>query len=559
MSKDPNHHKPSKDGITFLPLGGCGQFGANFNLYGYDGKWIAIDCGLAFATERLPGVDILLPDPVFIERQKENLQALILSHAHEDHIGAVARVWPRLGCPIYASPFAACVLKRKFAEYPPSGIKPEIIIFEDNIEVGDFSIQAIPVAHSIPEAFSLAISCADIGTVLHSGDWNLDPHPVLGQATNEQDFQKIGDNGVLAYIGDSTNAPYDGFSHSESEVGPAFSRLFKNCKGRIAVTLFSSNIARIIGIHKAAKENGRSVCLAGRSLINMVDNARQCGYIPDDMKFISDDDAESLNADHIVYIVTGSQGEGRAAMAKISKGMHPRIKMGKGDAVFFSARSIPGNEREIMDMKNLLLESGIRVIDPESTDEIIHVSGHPRKGEIEKMLSWVKPKALISVHGERFQQSAQAGMHDNAIVPTNGQILFIKPDGSLRTEGFVEAGLQVVDFDRVVDLDHAAVSQRRKMSFNGAVLVSLVYDTVEDDILDMQITTLGLFDMDHKKDQEHFEDLENHIDRAIMKMSAKERRKTDAIEDKVISYAKRYFRELFDVRPLVEVHVCVLD
>tara|TARA_B100001750_G_C15499906_1_gene596520 strand:- start:1131 stop:2411 length:1281 start_codon:yes stop_codon:yes gene_type:complete len=426
------------------------------------------------------------------------------------------------------------------------------------MDIAPFSIKAIPVAHSIPEAFSLAITC-DTGTLVHSGDWNLDPYPVVGAPTSEEAFRAIGDQGVLAYIGDSTNAPYDGFSHSESEVEPAFTKLFGSCKGRVAVTLFSSNLARVIGIHRAAEANGRKVCLSGRSLANMVDNGRQCGYIPDNMHFISEDDAAHINANKIVYIVTGSQGETRAALAKISRGMHPRIKMGKGDTVFFSARSIPGNERAIMDMKNLLLAGGVHVFDPENTEEIIHVSGHPRRGEIEKMLSWVRPKSMIAVHGERFQQSAHADMHHNAIVPINGQIMEIDGKGNVHTKGFVEAGLQVVDFDRIVDLDHAAVSQRRKMSFNGAILVSLVYDIVEDDILDLQITTLGLFDMDHKKDQEHFEDLENHIDRAITKMPKKEKHKSEALENKIQAFAKRYFRELFEVRPMVEVHVTLLD
>jgi len=291
----------------------------------------------------------------------------------------------------------------------------------------------------------------------------------------------------------------------------------------------------------------------------MVDNARQCGYISEDMHFLSMDDAQTVSAKNIVYIVTGSQGEDRAALARIARGSHPRIKLSRGDTVFFSARSIPGNERGIIDMKNQLLEGGIHVIDPENAGETIHVSGHPRRGEIEKMLSWVKPKALIAIHGERLQQSAHAMLHDNSTVPENGQILLIKSDGSVTNQGFAEAGLQVVDFDRIVDLNHAAVSQRRRMSLNGAVMVSLVYDLVDDDILDLQITTLGLFDLETEHDQKHFDDLEGHIDRAISKMPAKDRKKNDAMEDKIRSYTKRYFRELFKVRPFVEIHVTLLD
>lgn len=559
MSKKSNKYIPDNKTITFLPLGGCGQFGANFNLYGFDGQWLIIDCGIAFADDTLPGVDIMLPDPQFIEGQQKRISGLVITHAHEDHIGAVARVWPRLKCPIYASPFAACVLKRKFAEYPPENGKPEIIIYnEGDLKIGCFDVQAISVAHSIPEAYALAIT-TDTGTVLHSGDWNLDPKPVVGKPTSEKSFKALGDKGVLAYIGDSTNAPVDGFSKSESEVSPAFEKLFKDCEGRIGVTLFSSNISRVIGICRAAKANKRKVCLAGWSLAKMVENARECGYLDDDTHFVDWEEAKSIPANQLVYIVTGSQGEGRAAMAKIARRQHPHIKFSQGDTVFFSARSIPGNERGILDMKNMLLENGINVIDPDNAGETIHVSGHPRSGEIQKMLSWVKPKAMIAIHGERMQQSAHAKLHDNATVPENGQIMTIDKGGNVRTEGFVNAGLQVVDFDRIVDLNHAAVAQRRKMSFNGAVMVSLVYDLVDDDIIDLQTTTLGLFDMDHEKDVKHFEDLEEYIDRAISKMSSKDRRKEDKLEEKIRSFAKRYFRELFSVRPAVEVHVTLLE
>jgi ribonuclease J len=519
---------------------------------------MAIDCGIAFADDFLPGVDILVPDATFIEADKKNLVGLVITHAHEDHIGAVARVWDRLQCPIYASPFAACVLRRKFSENPAKTGKPKIIEFEKDIDLEPFKVEAIPVAHSIPEAFAMAIT-TKTGTVLHSGDWNLDPKPVLGKATSKETFSALGKKGVLAYIGDSTNAPVDGFSKSESDVAPSFEKLFKECKGRICVTLFSSNIARVVGIYNAARAAGREVCVAGRSLLNMVDNARTCGYIPEDMGFISEDDAQKRNKDQIVYIVTGSQGEDRAALAKISRGMHPRIKLSAGDTVFFSARSIPGNERGILDLKNNLVASKINMIDPESVDDIIHVSGHPRRGEIETMLSWVKPKALIAIHGEAMQQAAHASLHDNATVPINGQILMIDTDGQVITKGYVESSLQAVDFDRVVDLDHSAVAERRKMSYNGAVMVSLVYDLVDDDILDLQIKTLGLLDDNHPEDTKKLDNLEEYLDRAIGKISRKDRKDESVLEDKIVSYTKRFFRELFNVRPMVSVHITLLD
>jgi len=559
MSSDPNHYKPTDQGITFLSLGGCGQFGANFTLYGFDGNWIAVDCGMAFADDRMPGVDILFPDPTFIERQQDRLQALVITHAHEDHIGAVARLWPRLQCPIYASSFAAQVLWRKFDEYPPTGSTPHIIVFTDYLEIEPFTIECIPVAHSIPEAHALAITCDKIGTILHSGDWNLDPAPVVGKPTPGDKFKALGDRGILAYVGDSTNAPVEGVSKSESEIGPTFEILFRQCKGRIAVTLFSSNISRVISIHKAARTCGRSVCLTGRSLKSMVEIARGCGYIPGDMHFISEDEAGNRPVDKIVYIVTGSQGEGRAALAKIARGMHPRIKLGRGDTVFFSARSIPGNERSINDIKNLLVASHVKIIDRAIAGHMIHVSGHPRAGEIKTMLDWVRPKALIAVHGEAIQQEAQANLHNNSVIPENGQILLIDAEGKIKTEGFAETGLLAVDFGRIVDLNHSAVSERRKVIFSGAVFVSLVYDTVENDILDLQVTTLGLLDIALEQDNICFEKLHQVIEKAIINWPKKERHTEKIVSEKIDTVCRRYFRELFDVRPLVKTHVTILE
>ena len=435
--------------LVFIPLGGAEQFGANLNVYGYQGKWLAIDCGIGFADDYHPGVDILLPDPQFLEERRDNLAGLIITHAHEDHVGGVAHLWPRLKCPIYCTEFTANILKHKLAENPEcKNAKVHIIDLHKEFKIGPFTSTFIPVTHSIVESSAVLIK-TDLGNVFHSGDWNLDPAPVIGDPIDGKMFQNIGEKGVLAYIGDSTNAGVDGFSGSESDVEKGLSAVFKECKQRIVVTMFASNIGRIRSICMAAQKNGRNVAVLGRSLHRMIGAAKACGYLDDVQDFIDEKDIQTIPRDKLLVIATGSQGEARAQMARIARGDNKFIKLEEGDDVIFSARPIPGNEKEIIFVQNRMAGSNIKVTTSKNTPHCIHVSGHPARDEIKQMYDWLNPKIVIPVHGERTMIEDQAQLArdcqiSQAIPPRNGSVIKLAP-GKAEIIDHVETGLLAVE------------------------------------------------------------------------------------------------------------------
>lgn len=547
---------PDQNSVLCLPLGGCGQFGANITLYGFDGQWLAIDCGMGFADERLPGVDLLMPDVDFAAENKDLLKGLVITHAHEDHIGGVAYMWPRLECPIYVTPFAKTILERKFQEhnYPK---KPKIIeINTAKFSVGNFEITPLPVTHSIPEARSIVVETA-LGKILHSGDWNLDPTPVIGEKTDENLFRNLGE--VMAYVGDSTNAPISGHSKSEKDAAEGLLDAFKEARKRVVVTMFSSNISRLKSVCAAAEATGRRVCLTGRSLKSMADAAQQHGYLSDDVIFIDEKDAATLPKDKIVIVATGSQGESRAAVAKIASGSHQYLDVDAGDTVIFSARAIPGNERAINDIKNLMSAQGLHIIDPETSDGTIHVSGHPRRGEIVQMLDWVKPKSLIAVHGEKTMQHAQEEIAEELGIefihaPENGCVMEITPDG-MKVIDHLEIAPYAYDMQRLVSTDHMPIAERRRMSFNGAVFVSVVLDKDTFEVLDLQMTPLGLLDLEEQDDARL---LDRMVDRAVGALEDFDQgvlANPSEVESKLRSVIRKPFKEQFKMRPFVEIHV----
>jgi len=323
--------------LYFIPLGGSEQFGVNFNLYHYGGSWLAIDCGIGFAGHRYPGIDIFLPDIKFIEERRDDLEALIVTHAHEDHVGAIPYLWPRLRCPIYCTEFTAAVLLAKFEEAPDCATaEVNIIKPGDTLDLGPFKTSFIHIAHSIPNNISVVVE-TPVGKVLHSGDWNLDPTPVIGEPTDIKSFKAVGKEGVLAYVGDSTNSGKEGRSGSEADVEVGMKAVFEECTGRISVTLFSSNISRIQSIVRAAESVGRSVCVMGRSLLRMVDSAKNCGMLRDIPNFISEEEVLNIPDDKIVLLMTGSQGEYMAMLARVARGDHREISLGKGDTVISSS------------------------------------------------------------------------------------------------------------------------------------------------------------------------------------------------------------------------------
>ena len=549
---------PDKDGVLFMPLGGCGQFGSNFTLYGHDGSWIAVDCGMAFADERLPGVDIVLPDPDLIAAQKEKLKALFVTHAHEDHIGAIAWLWPKLRCPIYATPFTAAVLRRKLEEHVYTDGKPilKIVKAGDTIEIGSWKVTYIPVAHSIPEGNALAIE-TPVGRIVHTGDWCIDENPILGIKTEAEVFRAWGDKGVMAYVGDSTNSDVKTKSVSEKDVEAGLIEVFKTAPRKIAVTMFASNVGRIISVHRAARACGRQVALVGRSLDTMVECARETGHMDDGMRFLSADDAADLPDHKVVLILTGSQGEGRAALSRVSRGMHPAAKLKPDDLMVFSSRTIPGNETAINEIKNALLHMGVKIIT--DRDACVHVSGHPVRPEVSQMIDWLRPQTAIPVHGERTQMEAHASLcREKQIahvrVPENGQMIRITPEG-LEPMRHYALSHSAIDLGRIVSADSLPILERRKMSFNGAVFVTVVADRQDGSLLDVHVSAIGLLDPDDSSDAQKLADLEDEVAEKFERLSKSERVSEGASSEALRGAVKRFFRDLHDIKPLVTVHV----
>lgn len=548
-----------KDELYFIPLGGAEQFGVNLNVYGYQGKWLAIDCGLGFADERFPGIDILIPDPAFIEARKKDLLGLIITHAHEDHIGAVAHLWPRLRCAIYASPFTAAVLRRKLSENPACRDAEVIeIAAHETLSLKPFKVTFTPVTHSVPETAALFIE-TDVGNILHSGDWNLDPEPTIGEATDPAPFKAFGEKGVLAYIGDSTNAEVDGVSGSEGDVERGLAALFKECGGRIMVTIFASNIGRLRSICLAAKESGRQVVLMGRSLHNMVAAARECGYMKDIPPFVDEDEINYIPDDRIIMIVTGSQGEARAQLARIARGEHQEITLKEGDTVVFSARPIPGNEREIITVKNNLAASRVRIVSPRETKHIIHVSGHPARDEITQMFQWVKPQSVIAVHGERTMLEAHAALARDlqvptAIVPNNGSVIRLYP-GTPSVIDHIETGLLAVEPGRIIRADHQAISQRRKLQFSGAVHVTMVMKKNGDLLSDPQVSTVGLVNPDDEEGRAFEEDIIVEIEDILDDMTDRELRDDEFVAEEMRIGIRRFVHHKLQIKPKTIVHL----
>lgn len=548
-----------KDELYFIPLGGAEQFGVNLNVYGYQGKWLAIDCGLGFADEKFPGIDILLPDPAFIEERKKDLLGLIITHAHEDHIGAVAHLWPRLRCPIFASPFTAAVLRKKLSENKECRDAEIIeVSANENITLKPFKVTFTPVTHSVPQTAALFIE-TDVGNIVHSGDWNLDPAPTIDKPTDPEPFKKFGEKGVLAYVGDSTNAEVDGVSGSEDDVEKGLEAVFRECRGRIAVTIFASNIGRLRSICLAAQATGRQVALLGRSLHTMSAAARDCGYLKDVPNFVDGDDLGYLPDDKVVMIVTGSQGEARAQLARIARGEHQEITFKAGDTVIFSARPIPGNEREIIEVKNNLAASKVRIISPRETQHCIHVSGHPARDEITQMLQWVKPNTVIAVHGERTMLEAHAQLArdlqvPNAIVPNNGAVIRLYP-ATPQVIDHVETGLLAVEPGRIIDAGHQAIAQRRKLQYTGAVHATLVMDARGDLVADPQISTVGLVDPDAKDGQKFEDDIIEEIEDILADMTREELYDDKFVSEEMRIGIRRFVQHRLSIKPKTSIHL----
>jgi ribonuclease J len=538
--------------LAFIPLGGTGEIGLNLNVYRCDGQLLAVDCGLGFGGPEHPEVDILVPDPAWLAMRQDRLAALVITHAHEDHVGAVAHLWTQLRCPIHATPFAAAVLRRKLGE---AGLLAQVEIVTQppggRWTIGKFDLEYLRVAHSVPEAQALAIR-TKYGTVLHTGDWKLDPNPLIGPPTDEAAFARLGEEGVLAMVCDSTNALVEGHSGSEAEVRRNLAALIKGLKGRVAVTCFATNIARVESIAMAARAAGREVALFGRSLRNAEAAARECGYLRDVPPFLTEDQSADISDSRLVVICTGSQGEPRSAMAKIAADKHPHISLGEGDTVIFSSRMIPGNERAILRIQDELSRAGVDVMTAD--DHMVHVSGHPARDELKRLYQLVKPKYAVPVHGEWRHMNEHANLAESqgadAYVIEDGDVLRLAPGEPDVVEG-VPSGRLAVDGDRLLPLDGDVLQARKKMLFNGLVVASFAVDGSGRVLGQPQVSAPGLFDGTGDEPAQIAADLA----RAVVELPGAMKREDGALREAARTAVRRSLGRRLRKRPSVEVHL----
>lgn len=549
----------ARDAVYFVPLGGCGFFGANMSLYGYRGQWIMVDCGMGFGDDTMPGIDVLLPDPSFAEKLGGRLLGIVLTHGHEDHIGAIQHLWPRLKAPLFATKFTAERISQSVGEqsWGPQA-KLNIVPDGGRITLGPFDIHYIRMAHSIPEAYALAITAGEAGTLLHTGDWKIDLEPVEGHLTDEKELIRLGDAGLLALIGDSTNAMVPGHSGSERDVLKNLTEVFGEFRtGIIAISCFSTNVARLRCIYEAARHNGRQVCLVGRSLWAVDEAARRTGYLKDVPPFLTDEEAEMIPEDKLVYVCTGSQGEPRAALSRISNDDHPAFKIEEGDVMIFSSRAIPGNERAIDRIKNRLYAKGVNIIT--DRDAPIHVSGHPYREELKQLYRWTRPKIAIPVHGEQMQMEKHAELArecgvEQSLIPANGKVFEIAADG-VRVVGEVESGILAIEGKRIVAIDHEAILMRKRIMHNGSVVVTVVVDHDGDFLADPKVTAMGLLDETSEADTEYARDVVAAIREKVRNMPKELRRDDVSLSEAVRVTARRFFQDRFDRKPQTRVHL----
>ncbi len=549
------------DELTFAPLGGVGEIGMNLSIYGLGDRhqraWLAVDLGVSFGDEEhLPGIDLIMPDITFLEKERKNLMGLVLTHAHEDHFGAIIDLWPKLQCPIYATQFSAALFRAKLeAEHNPPKIPVTVVPSGGRVDLGPFNVEFIPVAHSIPESHALAIHTA-IGTVLHTGDWKLDPTPILGPPTDEKRLRELGDAGVLALVGDSTNAVRDGRSPSEAEVAVIIAGLVKSAKGRVAVTTFASNVARVKAVADAARAADREVVVVGRAMERVVQVARECGYFEGVQNFRGMDLYGHFPADKVLALCTGSQGEPRAALARIANNDHPTVTLNKGDTVIFSSRTIPGNEKAVGGIINGLVAQGVEVITDRT--HLVHVSGHPRRDELRDIISWVRPQILVPVHGEALHLSEHAKLARTAGVPKvitcrNGDLVKLGPgDPGIIDE--LPAGRLYKDGRILEDAKSRTVAERRRLGFAGCVFVAVAMTEKGELADDPEVDLIGIPEK-NAAGEELDEIVFDAVVSTVEGLPQARRRDPDALAESVRRAVRATVNEEWGKKPLCFVHV----
>jgi ribonuclease J len=561
MSRRSEARKPE---FVFVPLGGVGEIGMNLYVYGYgpevDRQWLIVDMGIAFGGEYEPGIDVILPDITFLETERPNLLGLVLTHAHEDHFGAVAELWPRLGnIPVYATPFTAAMLKSKLSDNGFSQDFPlRIIPLGDRRKIGPFDIELVDMSHSIPEPSAIVLR-TELGIVVHSGDWKLDVTPLTSAPTDKERLIEIGNEGVAALICDSTNAMREGVSASEADVAITLERLIREAPRRVAVTTFASNVARIRSVAGAARAAGRKLVVVGRAMNRVIEAAQETGYLDRDLDYAQETEFENIAPSKVVALCTGSQGEARAAMARIAQDEHPNVSLDPGDRVIFSSRTIPGNEKAVSRVQNGLADMGAEVIT--DNDAQVHVSGHPRRGELEQLYAWTKPKIAVPMHGEAMHLEAHARLAESLGVEEvvrvrNGDMLRLLPLPPKIVDE-VPVGRLYRDGAIITRADDGQVRERRKLGFAGSVTVSLVMSDKGVLLADPEIALQGIPGTD--REGTPLEDLARDAVHGTLQSIPKPRRKDHAMVSEAVRRAVRSaINQAWGKKPMCSVLLTVL-
>ena len=548
-----------KSELLFCPLGGSGEIGMNMNLFAYgkpgEHKWIMVDIGVTFADDTIPGIDLIYPDPGFIVDKKEELLGIVLTHAHEDHIGAIAHLWPKLRCKIFATPFTAVLIKEKFKEKHIDITKDlKIIKLNGKINLDPFKIEYITLTHSILEPNGLRIE-TPAGVILHTGDWKVDPNPLIGGEINSKRLKEIGDEGVLAMICDSTNVFSHGKSGSELDVRKNMLNIMSRLKKRIIITSFASNVARMETAFYCAEKTGRQISLVGRSMHRIYKAARQCGYLKDVIEPIDPREAKNISREKIVYLCTGSQGEPMGAMMRISSYIHPDIFIEKEDTVIFSSKIIPGNEKKLYKLHNQLVKDGIEVISEEN--EFVHVSGHPNREDLKEMYRWVRPKCIIPVHGEHRHMIEHISFAKEMKVPhsvqvENGDIVKLFPGDKPEIYDKAPSGRLYLDGNVSVQEDSQSIKDRKNLSTNGYMEVTIMITPKGNIHKNPIITFRGL----PVEDTEEFiYGLEEVIEKINKTFSLRSKKQEYNLIDTLKIACRKYSKEITGKKPFANINL----
>jgi len=548
-----------KEELIFCPLGGSGEIGMNMNLFAYgkpeNKKWIIVDIGVTFADDSIPGIDLIYPDPGFIVDKKEDLLGIVLTHAHEDHIGAIAHIWPKLKCKIYATPFTSVLINEKFKE-KKIDISNYLKIVELNsiLNLNPFKIEFVTLTHSILEPNGLKIE-TPVGNILHTGDWKCDPDPLIGENINSKRLKEIGKEGVITMICDSTNVFSAGRAGSESDVRKNMLKVLERLNKRVIITSFASNVARMESAFYCAEKVGRQIALVGRSMHRIYKAAKQCGYLSSVIEPLDARDAKNISRDKIVYLCTGSQGEPMGAMNRIANYSHPDVFIEKGDAVVFSSKIIPGNEKKLYKLHNQLVKEGIEVISEES--EYIHVSGHPNREDLRDMYNWIKPKSVIPVHGEHRHMLEHINFAKEMQVPypikvENGDVVRLYPGKKPEVYDKAPNGRLYVDGLISVEEDSQSIKERKNVSANGFIEATILI-TPKGNIHNKPLLTFRGLPIFEKEEFQN--SLENEIEKTVRSFSLKNAKQENNLIDALKSTCRKFIKQRTGKRPVANINL----